>query len=62
MFGKTELTHCPHSPCCLKWNGGFITLPGTEVTVTHLCTDAGPLRQGWSDVLARLAKLSFDGE
>lgn len=29
--------------------------PGTQVTVTHVCTDAEPLRQGWTDVLARLA-------
>lgn len=36
--------------------------PGTQVTVTHLCTDAAPLRQGWTDVLARLATLSFSRE
>ena len=35
-------------------------VPGTEVTVTHLCTDAEPLRQGWTGVLARLAELSFE--
>ena len=28
---------------------------GTQVTVTHPCADAANLRQGWGDVLARLA-------
>jgi uncharacterized protein YndB with AHSA1/START domain len=28
---------------------------GTQVTVTHPCADAANLRQGWVDVLARLA-------
>lgn len=27
---------------------------GTLVTVTHLCADPEPLRQGWTDVLTRL--------
>lgn len=36
--------------------------PGTDVTVTHICGDPEPLRQGWTDVLARLATLSFDAE
>lgn len=31
---------------------------GTVVTVTHMCADPEPLRQGWTDVLARLAVTS----
>lgn len=56
--------HGPEETVTIQFDEGTDAdgTPGTAVTVTHLCGDAEPLRQGWTTVLARLAALSFGSE